>query len=62
MVDWSMEKRGGDLSPVRYCSGQVGRFRPCVTFERTGQQMDEAEVATLVENAGSDPPESRVHK
>jgi hypothetical protein len=62
MVDWSMEKRGGDLSPVRYYSGEVGGFRPCAMFECTGQQMDEAEVATLVENAESDPPESRVHE
>ena len=36
--DWSMEKRGGDFSPARSCSSQVGGFggRPCAVFEYTG--------------------------
>jgi GNAT superfamily N-acetyltransferase len=52
--DWSMEKRGGDFSPARSCSSQVGGFggRPCATFEYVGQQMDEAQARAMLGNAG----------
>ena len=48
-----MEKRGGDFSPARSCSSQVGGFggRPCATFEYVGQQMDEAEARSVLGNA-----------
>jgi ABC-type lipoprotein export system ATPase subunit len=51
--DWSMEKRGGDFSPARSCSSQVGGFggRPCAVFEYTGPQMDEAAARNLLGNA-----------
>ena len=50
-ADWSMEKRGGDFSPARSCSSQVGGFggRPCATFEYVGQQMYEAEALCVGE-------------
>jgi hypothetical protein len=51
--DWSMEKRGGDFSPARSCSSQVGGFggRPCAVFEYTGTQMDEAQARSVLGNA-----------
>jgi hypothetical protein len=50
---WSMEKRGGDFSPARSCSSQVGGFggRPCAVFEYSGQQMDESAARNLLGNA-----------
>lgn len=51
--EWSMEKRGGDFSPTRGCSSQVGGFggRPCATFEYVGGVMDEAAARTMLGNA-----------
>jgi len=51
--DWSMEKRGGDFSPTRGCSSQVGGFggRPCAVFEYVGDAMDEAAARSLLGNA-----------
>jgi GNAT superfamily N-acetyltransferase len=51
--DWSMEKRGGDFSPTRGCSSQVGGFggRPCAVFEYVGESMDEAQARAILGNA-----------
>jgi hypothetical protein len=48
-----MEKRGGDFSPARSCSSQVGGFggRPCATFEFVGAQMDKAQARAMLGNA-----------
>ena len=50
---WSMEKRGGDFSPTRGCSSQVGGFggRPCAVFEYVGEPMDEAAARNMLGNA-----------
>ena len=51
--DWSMEKRGGDFSPTRGCSSQVGGFggRPCAVFEFVGESMDKAAARNMLGNA-----------
>jgi hypothetical protein len=48
-----MEKRGGDFSPTRGCSSQVGGFggRPCAVFEYVGEPMDEATARNMLGNA-----------
>jgi hypothetical protein len=48
---WSLQKRGGEFSPRRGPTSQVGGFggRPNATFEYIGDAMDKQEAQRLIE-------------